>query len=393
MKFSFSLFFFFAWCCQVFSQIDSSTSHLSGENNIELISKNYQLFIQKMKLLEAGKIDKIRILQMGDSHLQGGVSSSIVRKRFQEKYGNGGRGIVFPYAIAKTNGPKDYVFKSEESWKSTWITHDPKLFKIGVSGIAIKSMNSFGTMVLNLNNNPQETITRGFFVYSFEKDENGQVFINDKVFRPRKDQDFDTVQFSFKQPQNALKMSFSGAPIIVHDYYLENEERGVIYSSFGVAGAMYRDYFRNEFFGKQIGFYDLDLLIISLGTNESYRKSYSKIEFTKSIDSMFQLLKLKLPQTAILITAPGENYFLKNNQPECNTRVQMINQVLREKCEEYGFAMWDLYKVMGNSGGMLRWKEAGLVNKDYLHYLKGGYSLQGQLLFEAIQKSIQHSSR
>lgn len=388
MKYNFFVIILLIFCGTSFRKIEGSEQDLYGSNSIEFISNNYQMFINKIRLFNQGKIDKLRILQIGDSHLQGGVSASVIRMGLQQKFGNGGRGVVFPYSLAKTNGPKDYSFQSDGSWKSTWITHYPKLFGIGLPGIGIKSENSFGKIHFKLNEENQEFFDRGFFVYSFEKSNSGEVKLSNRFKKVASGLDFDSIQFSFPKPQKELELNFNGASMVVHNFYLENSNRGMVYSSVGVAGAMYKDYLFNDFFRKQLTWYNLDLLVISLGTNESYRKSYSKVEFAKTVDSMFHFLKTQIPQTSILITGPGENYFVKNGAPIKNERVKLINEVLRSKCEEYGFAIWDLYKTMGNEGGMLRWKDAGLVNNDHLHYLKSGYKLQGQLLLEAIEKTI-----
>lgn len=360
-----------------------------GENSIEYISDNYLSFVKKMKSLQKGDISKVRILHFGDSHIQPNNLSGIVRKNLQIAYGNGGRGIVFPYSLAKTNGPKDFSASSSVKWDNNWINHSQKKFSIGLPGIAIKSDSSNGSLKINLRTDSSNyPYSKGFVVYSMENGKNGSILVNRQFEKKYKQQSFDTLQFSYSNLRDTLNLEFKNSRLTLHNFYFENNQKGIIYNSVGVAGAFYKDYLKNPLFGEQLTLYNLDLLIVSLGTNESTFSKYSETMFANDLDAMFLLIKQNLPHTSVIITTPSENYFLRKNSTINNDRVLFVNRILREKCQEYGFALWDLYKVMGGNGGMLRWKEAGLVNKDCIHYLKKGYQLQGKLLFEAIEKSL-----
>ena len=360
-----------------------------GENRIEHLSDNYKIFVDKIKDFKVGRTDKVRIIQIGDSHLQGGVSAAVVRKGLQEKYGNGGRGIVFPYSLANTNGPKDYLAQSTVKWESSWITHKKEKFMIGLPGISVKSDTINGKFsVLWKTDSTYYPYNKGFLMYSMDRDKNGIATVNRSFEKRYNNEAFDTVGFYSNSMQDSVVVEFTNSSMTIHNLYCENNQKGVVYSSVGVAGAYYRDYYNNDLFAKQLKYYDLDLLIVALGTNESNHLDYTEKQFEDDVEAMFKMLQKQLPRTAVLIVAPGENYFIKDKAIENNKRVLFVNRILREQCAEFGFALWDLYKVMGGEGGMLRWKEAGLVNKDHLHYLSKGYKLQGKLLLEAIENTL-----
>ena len=59
---------------------------------------------------------KVRVLHVGDSHLQGDVQGREIRKRLYTLWGPGGRGYVFPFAIAGTNSGHDYTSKGAGQW-------------------------------------------------------------------------------------------------------------------------------------------------------------------------------------------------------------------------------------------------------------------------------------
>ena len=380
------LLLFVSLSFQGFAQLEQL--HL-GENKLENTGTVFHSFRGKIDSLIKGKLQKVRILHIGDSHVQPDNFSGIVRKNFQVVYGNGGRGLVFPYTLAKTNGPKDFMVTSSSTWNNHWIINYPHKFKIGLPGIGIKSSSDSGNISFHfIKDSLKSPFTKGFIIYSFQNDKNGRIAVNHTFKKKSNNLLFDTLRFDFKTPQNQLDIQFSGSKLSFHGGYFENENKGIIYNAAGVAGARYRDYFRNEFFTKQLSLFQPDLLILSLGTNESYDPTFTKEGFRQLIDSMFVMIKTQLPKCAVIITLPSENYRVKNNTPILNERIAIVSAVLREESMRYGFSIWDLKKAMGGDGSMLQWKDAGFVNKDYIHYLKKGYNLHGKMLFEAIDKEL-----
>ena len=83
-------------------------------------SPTFDVFLQKLDtLVSTGKAD-VRILHVGGSHVQSGVWSDRLRRRFLSlRYGcDGGRGLVFPFAAAGTNTPVSYTSYGFGSWEA-----------------------------------------------------------------------------------------------------------------------------------------------------------------------------------------------------------------------------------------------------------------------------------
>lgn len=68
------------------------------------------------------------ILFLGDSHIQAGWIPKVLREHFQQKYGNAGRGTVFPYAVANSNGPQDFTSVSNQAWETFRLVYDQDIF-------------------------------------------------------------------------------------------------------------------------------------------------------------------------------------------------------------------------------------------------------------------------
>mgnify|MGYP006210915005 CR=1 FL=1 len=73
-------------------------------------------FFEKLKLLQSTKTGKINIVHIGDSHIQADLMTNFIRKKLQEEFGNAGRGFIFPYSLARTNGSYNERFKSNRKY-------------------------------------------------------------------------------------------------------------------------------------------------------------------------------------------------------------------------------------------------------------------------------------
>lgn len=95
------------------------------------------------KLHKKSKV--VNILLIGDSHVQAGVLPNMLRNYFQQKYGNAGRGLIFPYQVANSNGPDDFTSSSNQTWGNFRLTYEQSVFKeMGVAGFVIgNNMDSF----------------------------------------------------------------------------------------------------------------------------------------------------------------------------------------------------------------------------------------------------------
>ncbi len=363
-----------------------------GENVIENSTSGLSNFKLIMDSLKKGQKNKINIIHIGDSHIQANKLTSETREVLQNKYGNGGRGLIFPYSIAKTNGPKDYAAVSSNEWiKSTDIDFKHN-FPIGLMGVSLKSVADSGSINLKLGyDSLPMAYTKSILFYS--SGSNAEINFNGiNKSKPLKENQklFDTLTFNSSSPQSSMFINFNRSNFTLHGIYLENLNQGLIYNSIGINGARFKDYCQTEYFFDQLKLLNADLVIISLGTNESYSSKYTDEEFILNVNLFLSKLKTAFPKTDVILTCPSENYHLKKKKPIENNKTTNVNTILRKVAKEKKLAVWDLYKVMGGKGSMKKWKTEGLVNNDYVHFIRSGYKLQGNLLANAIINFIEN---
>ena len=107
-------------------------------------------FYEKLAQLNASdKKDKINFVHIGDSHIQADLMTNVVRERLQSAYGNAGRGLVFPYNLAKTNGPWDVRFSSNGSFNSFRNVKPLSNENIGLTGILLQTKREDFAIELN----------------------------------------------------------------------------------------------------------------------------------------------------------------------------------------------------------------------------------------------------
>jgi LysM repeat protein/lysophospholipase L1-like esterase len=166
---------------------------------------------------------------------------------------------------------------------------------------------------------------------------------------------------------------------------LENNTPGLLYHNIGVNGAKFSDFNKYPAFFSELKALQPDLVIVSLGTNESFDKMRGE-EYLVQLDSFLQKLKAQNPDAVVLVLTPPPSLFKKKFP---NTFAADYAQKIVNLSQDGDFAAWDLYSQLGGLYGVSRNAKKGLIGGDRVHYTNAGYEKQGALLTEAILKSYQ----
>lgn len=408
-------------------------------------------FFQKLEENENKKNQKINIVHIGDSHIQGDLMTNEIRKNLQQKFGNAGRGLVFPYQLAKTNGSYNERFKSNRVWESYRNIYPFKNNPVGLSGIGLwrdsggfvmemnikdpaykfntikiitpKNQNMFDLAVSSKINSIQTT-ERKVITHKIKK---GEVLgtIADKynvsVTEIKRDNRLKsnniragrtlkistnetrakTISMSefvplalesdsythYYNSDNALSRIFlipnkEASNYELNGLVLEKDAPGIIYSGIGVNGAKFSDYNKYPLFFEQLKALHPDLLVFSLGTNESYDHLNSG-SFIKELREFISNIKAQKIDAPIIIMTPPPS--LLRRKP--NTYIDDYTRQIIEIAQKDGFAVWDLYDEFGGMSGIKQLKVQGLIGPDWVHYSKKGYEKQGNLFTQAFLKT------
>lgn len=164
---------------------------------------------------------------------------------------------------------------------------------------------------------------------------------------------------------------------------LENDAPGILYHSIGVNGAKASDYNKYPLFFNQLPALKPDLVVISLGTNESFDKM-GAADFLVQLNQFIASVKAQCPDACILVMTPPPSLF-RRKYP--NTIAASYAKSIAEQETEKNYATWDLFTEMGGLYGVARNAKRGIIGGDRVHYTKDGYEKQGRLFSEAFVKA------
>jgi len=160
---------------------------------------------------------------------------------------------------------------------------------------------------------------------------------------------------------------------------LENDAPGIIYHSIGVNGAKASDFNKYPLFFEQLPALKPDLIVISLGTNESFDKMGTEA-YIAQLNQMIASIRAQSPEAAILVTTPPPSLF-KRKYPNTFAASYAKATAMQETAANY--ATWDMYSEMGGLYGVPRNAARGLMSTDRVHYSRDGYEKQGRMFTEA----------
>lgn len=365
------------------------------ENKIEFFgdSSEFENFFYKYDSINFFGKGKLNIVHFGGSHIQADIYTHRLRHRLQTFMpgANGGRGLVFPYRIAKTNNPGNYRVQFTGEWDYCKNTQRKKLCTLGVMGIAGYTRDSSATITIAVNADSTD-------FYDFNKvriytslDSNSflPVVNPNNIASKHFDYRSGVVEYELKRHVDSLYFSLEKTDSIqdsftLYGFELLNDDPGVVYNAIGVNGASLPSYLRCQLFEEQLSIVNPDLVVISIGTNDGNTRNFNSDYYKANYDSLIQKIKNASPETAILLTVPNDSYLYRKY---INKNTAKIEKVIIELAKEYNCGVWDFYKIMGGLNSIYVWQREGLAKYDKIHFNYLGYMLKGDLLFNAILKS------
>jgi LysM repeat protein/lysophospholipase L1-like esterase len=387
MRFIFIIVFLFFTLFAVDAQVDSTavSSYLEKLKPSPELLKSFE----KLKRIQGKAKEKYTIIHFGDSHVQGDSFSSEIRNAFQDNFGAAGQGIIFPYSLSKSYGPKGVVASFKGSWTGTNIMDGTHKNNIGLSGYTLFTSKDSASINFEISDKFKGVYSNKIAIYSsggnlsFDYEVNKQLnLVEEQVIASnlilRVYESNSPIQ-SFGI--TTIKKSDEANSFYFHGFeFLFDKKGGVDYHRCGVVGAQFTHLINNaklvQSMLKQV---QPDLLIFSFGSNESYSQNIDGPTYFKSIADYLSEIKRSVPHAAILITTAPDT----RSQGKTPPSQILVNNQLVNLATHLDLALYDLYQAMGGWGSMYRWHSNKLAVDDKLHFNAKGYSLQGKMLTNA----------
>ena len=331
-------------------------------------------------LADKWKSGDLKVLHLGDSHVQIGHFSGEIKRLLQAK----NSGIHFPYPLAKSVDGRLFKTKASGNWTGISVLKPTSGINIGLTGYAVSTRDTSAKIQWiakdSLLSFRRVRIWTESDSCALQPDlGSGFVLVNQQQKGRMSFFDFESTS-PVHQFTLSLRNGDQGDQFTLHGIELPEEEKGIEYIDLGVAGAQFTHLkSRANLVSDQIKILQPDLIICSFGTNEAYNAKWAIQSYKKALQEFIQEIKLVSPKTVFLLSSPPDT--------RSQNRVPKNQQEVIRILAEMKVPFYDLNAVMGGFGSSLDWVKDGCFLKDQLHLTKEGYQLQAKLFVLALFKS------
>jgi len=364
-------------------------------------SSNFENLFSKLDTLILKGEGKIRIVHFGGSHIQAGIYSGEARRRMQNFFPglNGGRGMIFPYGMSKTYTPKNYKIKWTGKWDTYRNVERERKGNLGILGIQANTEDENASITVTLNPTYQKYEINSIKVFhDTGKDAYKIRLLTDSS--TYKVTEYINEGYTLIETKNyisKIKLQVQKTDTAQHKFILyginleDNLASGIVYTDAGISGASFVSFLKCNILGKQLSVIKPDLVIISIGTNDTYVKNFNPERYRRHYLQFVEIIKKTVPNVAILMTVPNDCYFHKR---EPLKYTQDAENVILKLAKEQNCGVWNLYKIMGAYNSSYLWHKDKLMQNDLIHFTKKGYIIKGELMFDALLKAYdEHVAR
>ena len=343
----------------------------------------------------SGKRVAFSIAHFGDSHIQPDAFTSVVRKKLQDERGSGGRGMIFPYDIAKTYSQADYSSAFTGAWVTGNSIQTPPKLPVGISGFAAHTSDDDAVFCINFKK-PLDEGPKRVTVYC-NKDCDCKIILTSG--NVSKEVALDTVtdavtscaRFDCRELKDTLQFRIErtqpgAGEFRLYGIDIENRTPGVLYHNLGVGGANFSALKNQTYFANQIKLIHPDLVILDWGTNDIIYKNRIDEHLEETIVYTINAVRAECPDASILLTSVQD----MNLKGKNITVAKDFSRLVKRIAFEHDCLFYDWYPIAGGPGSMKKWFAQDLGRKDNIHLTAKGYELKGTLFSNAFIDMVSH---
>jgi len=367
--------------------------------------------IDRMVLSRSGNVN---IWHVGGSHVQGAIFPNRLMRNFNavSPMLAGGRGMLFPRRILKTNSDLRYRIKATGEWVGGSIVKPNKeeSLRYGITGFAAATSDTLARVGFNMRKGDDSTWTyTGVRVMGYASSDDVRPYLVVGPDSLAVSQDtlgcrFDpaTGSYLFDLPEamtDSMEIGFrlgDGGRFTLTGIEPVNDAPGFRFYASGVNGASLSSWaVKAVDLERDLRIVDPDLVIFGIGINDSAMSpdKFNKERFLALYRKLVAMVRAQSPDCAIIFVTNNDSYRYVRRSMVHNDNGGTVRELMLQLAKECGGAVWDLYGVMGGAGSVDAWRDAGLVKKDRIHFTEEGYRLLGDLLYNAVARDHDRRAR
>ncbi len=377
--------------------------------------------------LRSHRIGRVTIVQIGDSHTATDHFSGRLRELFQQRFGDGGRGMLPPGSPFPYWRPYQVEVSQTGGWQvlSSNSNGNGNAGIYGLSGFVVRGRSRDDSMTLSA----AEGRTFDRVEVEVMRQPGGgtlDVFIDGRSAGAidTRGAVYDILRRSFDAPGSAhVELRPRGNGLVdVADWAVYRRTPGVVLTSHGFSGAQINLLGRWNFHlvAEQMRHLRPALIIVAFGTNEGFAPQEQLGDYAGEFRERLLTLQRAAPGASIVIVGPpdanrlpgycGRNIgdkrpcvplnraeaasyssLLANNDRKlCRwhtpAAVDYVRQAQQQVARQLNMYFWNWAAVQGGTCGADRWARQELAHRDRVHMRQDGYWQSADQLFAALMR-------
>jgi lysophospholipase L1-like esterase len=369
------------------------------KNKIEFFDNKeaFREIFQKFDDLVFEGKNNLNIIQFGGSHIQADVWSGQFRSNLQNSHPGikSGRGLVFPYKMAKSNHPWNYFTEYTGTWKVCKNLGTKNSCVLGVMGLNAQTSDANAEISVFLRKNHVDYKHNKVQIFH-QIDKNAfQISLKDtsNIKSIEIDQENGFTLIEFKKSIDTLKLKLDKTESQQNNFMLFgirliDDRNGIVFDAVGNNGASVPSYLNCDLLPEQLKFVNPDLIIFSMGINDAHSSDFSGKQYEAHYDSLMKKITKVLPNVKFILTTNNDSYF-KKKHPELNA-LEVRETMFRLAKKHKNVAVWDMFEIMGGLNSVLEWEKNKLAKSDKIHLTREGYVIMGDLFYFAFMDAYKN---
>ena len=336
--------------------------------------------------------EKLVFVHYGGSHIQAEIPTTIARKSFQEKYGNGGRGLIFNYGAANTYSSVNYESTFVGTWAYVKSFQGRKEIPLGVCGMSVDTKSP--SAALNFKFKSKLETENSLLYLFYEKDGSVGEFsiwadsINILLDSSKVKQTDYGLVVSCPKSLSSISIKVVCSPGKHFTFYGFNIEKtadkGVIYHSTGVGAAAIRSILVLDKLEQQLPIIEPDIVFLDFGTNDILYTNKIDPSLVGQVQKAITKIKLISPEALVVLTSTQDLFY----KGKMITAGPIFRDLMDSIARVNNCLFWNWYDLAGGLGTIKTWNELGYAQSDGVHLNTKGYHLKGQKIFESFENTL-----
>ena len=351
-------------------------------------------FYDALTRLDDGEQEVVQVVHIGASMIGADDLTSILRGKFQTRFGDGGAGMVLMRRFM-SNYLHKWVKLDAKSWDNCYIGYlCDKSGRYGLGGVAFFGKRGAQTTIATRKHELGDEAAH-FEVWYTAQPKGAKFEVRIDGGDPQLvDTAADTIEdrwheIDVEQGPHEIDVRVKGnGKVRAYGIVLETKGPGIVWDQFSWLGAFTRRMhgWDDDHIAGQVAHRDPELVAFTFGGNDSRRVLNGKLDqdkYTAEYLKGVQKVMAGKPEASCLIIAMTDrgrslNFNLKSEH------VETIVEGQRDTAKQAGCAFFDTYAAMGGAGSLRAWKKKGLAAGDLKHLNHAGREIFGGWVYDAI---------